>query len=71
MTVATADGIGGACSRAKEGRCRGAEKGLSNFEEQDASWGEGERDYGEEERGGGGEGYWEGGREVGRSRTGV
>ena len=52
-------------------QCRCAEKGLSNFEEQDASWGEGERDYGEEERGGGGEGYWEGGREVGRSRTGV
>jgi hypothetical protein len=37
-------------------------RGLSNFEEQDTSWGEGEREYGKEERGGEGEGCWEGGR---------
>jgi hypothetical protein len=46
-------------------------RGESNFEEQDASWGEGEREDGKEGRGGGGEGCWEGGRGVGRSRTGV
>ena len=40
-------------------------------EEQNASWGEGERELWKEERGGGGEGYWEGGRVGGRSRTGV
>jgi hypothetical protein len=46
-------------------------RGSSIFEEQDASWGEGEREYGKEERGGEGEGCWEGGRGGWRSRPGV
>jgi hypothetical protein len=41
-------------------------RGSSNFEEQHASWGEGEREDGKEERVGGGEGYWEGGCGQGR-----
>ena len=51
--------------------CQGAEQGVEHLQEQDASWGEGEREDGEEERGGGGDGCWEGGREGVRSRTGV
>jgi hypothetical protein len=70
---------GGVCGSAREVRRKGAgvvdssvvevpSRGKSNFEEQDASWGEGERELWKEERGGGGE---EGVRGRGRSRTGV